>query len=82
MGSRRTKGSSSWPPPIGRESWIPPCCARAVLKSFSSGKNYSETKAAQIDEEVTRIVEKAHQRVRKILSERRTVLDDLAHLLS
>jgi len=51
-------------------------------KSFSPGKNYSEAKAAQIDEEVTRFVEEAHQRVRKILSERRTVLDDLAHLLS
>jgi len=46
------------------------------------GKNYSEAKAAQIDEEVTRFVEEAHQRVRKILSERRTVLDDLAHLFS
>jgi len=33
-------------------------------------------------EEVTRFVEEAHQRVRKILSGRRTVLDDLAHLLS
>jgi cell division protease FtsH len=51
-------------------------------ENFSSGKNYSEVKAAQIDEEVTRFVEEAHQRVRKILSERRTVLDDLAHLLS
>jgi cell division protease FtsH len=50
--------------------------------NFSSGKNYSEAKAAQIDEEVTRFIEEAHQRVRKILSERRTVLDDLAHLLS
>ena len=51
-------------------------------EGFSPGKNYSEAKAAQIDEEVTRFVEEAHQRVRKILSERRTVLDDLAHLLS
>ena len=51
-------------------------------ENFSPGKNYSEAKAAQIDEEVTRFVEEAHQRVRKILSERRTVLDDLAHLLS
>jgi cell division protease FtsH len=51
-------------------------------ESFAPGKNYSEAKAAQIDEEVTRFVEEAHQRVRKILSERRTVLDDLAHLLS
>jgi ATP-dependent Zn protease len=51
-------------------------------ESFAPGKNYSEAKAAQIDEEVTRFVEEAHQRVCKILSERRTVLDDLAHLLS
>jgi cell division protease FtsH len=51
-------------------------------ESFASGKNYSEAKAAQIDEEVTRFVEEAHQRVHKILLERRTVLDDLAHLLS
>ena len=49
---------------------------------FSSGKQYSEAKAAQIDDEVSRIVEEAHQRVRRILSERRTVLDDLARLLS
>jgi cell division protease FtsH len=51
-------------------------------ESFSPGKNYSEAKAAQIDEEVARFVEEAHKRVREILSERRTVLDDLAHLLS
>jgi len=38
--------------------------------------------AAFCDEEVTRLIEEAHQRVRKILSERRNVLDDLAHLLS
>jgi cell division protease FtsH len=41
-----------------------------------------EAKAAQIDDEVARFVDEAHQRVRKILSERRTVLDALAHLLS
>jgi cell division protease FtsH len=51
-------------------------------ENFSPGNNYSEAKAAQIDEEVTRFVEEAHLRVRKILSEQRTVLDDLAHLLS
>jgi cell division protease FtsH len=34
------------------------------------------------DEEVARFVEQAHQRVRKILAERRTILDDLAKLLS
>ena len=51
-------------------------------ESFAPGKTYSEKKAGQIDEEVTRFVEEAHQRVLKILSERRNVLDDLAHLLS
>ena len=50
-------------------------------ESFASGKNYSEAKAAQIDDEVARFVAEAHQRVRNILSERRTVLDDLAHRL-
>jgi cell division protease FtsH len=51
-------------------------------ESFSTGKVYSEAKAAQIDDEVARFVDEAHQRVRQILSERRTVLDALAHLLS
>jgi cell division protease FtsH len=49
---------------------------------FSSGKNYSEAKAAQIDEEVSRFVEEAHERVRNILSARRNVLNELAQLLS
>jgi cell division protease FtsH len=51
-------------------------------ESFAPSKNYSESKAAQIDEEVARFVEEAHQRVHKILSERRSVLDELSHLLS
>jgi cell division protease FtsH len=50
--------------------------------NYTSPKTYSEEKAAQIDEEVARVVEESHQRVRGILSERRPVLDDLAHLLS
>ncbi|MDD2464853.1 MAG: ATP-dependent zinc metalloprotease FtsH [Desulfobulbus sp.] len=50
--------------------------------NFSSGKNYSEAKAAQIDEEVSRLVEESHQRVRTILAKRRTVLDELALLLA
>ena len=51
-------------------------------ESLSAGKNYSEAKAAQIDEEIARFVDEAHQRVRNILSERRTVMNDLAALLS
>jgi cell division protease FtsH len=38
-------------------------------------------KAAQIDEEISRVVEEVHQRVQQVLSERRNVLDSLAHLL-
>jgi cell division protease FtsH len=49
--------------------------------TFSSGKTYSEEKAAQIDEEISKVIEDAHERVREILSQRRKVLDDLAHLL-
>jgi cell division protease FtsH len=51
-------------------------------EGFSAAKTYSEEKAAQIDEEIARFVEEAHQRVRKILTERRIVLDRLARLLS
>ena len=67
---------------LGLVSYERPRQAMFLPESFSSAKNYSEAKAAQIDEEVTRFIDEAHQRVRKILSERRTVLDDLAHLLS
>ena len=67
---------------LGLVSYERPRQAMFLPESLAPGKNYSEAKAAQIDEEVTRFVEEAHQRVRKILSEQRTVLDDLAHLLS
>ena len=53
-----------------------------LTESFAPAKTYSEEKAGQIDEEISRVIEQAHQRVREILSERRNVLDDLAHLLS
>jgi cell division protease FtsH len=49
--------------------------------TFSGGKTYSEARAAQIDEEISKIIEEAHERVREILSQRRKVLDELAHLL-
>ena len=50
-------------------------------QGYSPSKTYSEEKAGQIDEEVARVVEEAHQRVRKILSERLKILNDLAHRL-
>ena len=51
-------------------------------ENYTPNKTYSETKATQIDEEISDVMEQTHQRVRNILSERRKVLDNLAHLLS
>jgi len=67
---------------LGLVSYERPRQAMFLPVGSAPGKNYSEAKAAQIDEEVARFIEEAHQRVRKILSERRTVLDELARLLS
>jgi cell division protease FtsH len=67
---------------LGLVSYERPRQPMFLPDSYSPGKNYSEATAARIDEEVTRFIEEAHQRVRKLLSARRTVLDDLAHLLS
>ena len=51
-------------------------------ENYAPGKTYSETKATQIDEEISRVMEQAQERARNILSERRKVLDDLARLLT
>ncbi len=50
--------------------------------NYSRGNTYSEEKSAQIDGEISRFIDEAHQRVKKILSEKRTILDQLARLLS
>lgn len=50
-------------------------------ESFTPTKTYSEAKAAEIDEEITRVMEEAHRRVRQILSEKRDTLEALAKLL-
>ncbi len=47
-----------------------------------AGQSYSEERAAEIDEEISKVIEEAHQRVKGILSTHRNVLDDLARLLS
>jgi cell division protease FtsH len=67
---------------LGLVAYERPRQSMFLPESLAAGKNYSEAKAAQIDDEITRFIDEAHQRVRKILSERRTVLDDLACLLS
>jgi cell division protease FtsH len=51
-------------------------------EGFTPSKTYSEKKSAQIDDEVSRVINEAHQRVRGILSAQRKVLDELADLLS
>ena len=51
-------------------------------ENYTPNKTYSETMATQIDQEISDVMEQTHQRVRNILSERRKVLDNLAHLLS
>ena len=67
---------------LGLVSYEQPRQSMFLPEGFSSSKNYSEAKAAEIDSEIDRLVEKAHQRVQKILSERRDVLNELAKLLS
>jgi len=67
---------------LGLVTYERPRQSMFLPESFAPGKAYSEEKAGQIDEEVSRFIEEAHQRVRKILSERQTVLNDLARLLS
>ena len=44
-------------------------------------KDYSEQKASAIDAEVEKILERAHEKVRRLLSERRSILDEIAHRL-
>ena len=46
--------------------------------TFSPAQTYSEEKAGQIDQEIARFVEEAHQRVTNLLSGNRNVLDELA----
>jgi cell division protease FtsH len=67
---------------LGPVTYERPRQAMFPTESYSSAKTYSETRATQIDEEISSVMEKAQERVRNILSERRKVLDDLAHLLS
>jgi cell division protease FtsH len=52
------------------------------LEVAGSPRDYSEERAREIDEEIDRILREAHERVRKILEERRGLLEKVArHLL-
>jgi cell division protease FtsH len=67
---------------LGLVTYERPQPARFLPGTFPANKAYSEEKAAQIDEEISQVIEQAHQRVREILSTRRKVLDEVARLLS
>jgi cell division protease FtsH len=67
---------------LGPVTYERPRQAMFLPENYAPGKTYSETKATQIDEEISRVMNEAHERVRNILAERRKVLDDLARLLS
>ncbi len=47
----------------------------------SSGKKYGEGRAAEIDGEVARVMEEAHERVQRIIQENQAVLEQLARRL-
>ncbi|MGE5247741.1 MAG: ATP-dependent zinc metalloprotease FtsH [Verrucomicrobiota bacterium] len=66
---------------LGLVTYERPRQGRFLPESSPANKSYSEAKAAQIDEEVARVVEEAHQRVREILSTRRNVLDEVVQSL-
>jgi len=49
--------------------------------SFGSSRDYSEDTAKQIDEEVKKIVDGTHHKVKTLLTERKEKLEELARLL-
>ncbi|MFI5364314.1 MAG: ATP-dependent zinc metalloprotease FtsH [Candidatus Binatia bacterium] len=51
------------------------------MPTFQRSKEYSEEKAGAIDAEVEKILERAHEKVRRMLIERRSILDEVAHRL-
>ncbi len=50
-------------------------------REFSSEPDYSDELAREIDDEIRRIVESAHQRARAILGQHRDRLDSISHVL-
>ncbi|MDR1015862.1 MAG: ATP-dependent zinc metalloprotease FtsH [Coriobacteriales bacterium] len=50
-------------------------------RDFNSTPDYSEETARMIDEEVARIIQKAHDRAKKVLSARREQMDTMATVL-
>ena len=61
-------------------SW--PSCSQPFLgREFSAEPDYSDEVAREIDDEIRRIVEEAHQTSKDILTERREQLDTISKIL-
>jgi cell division protease FtsH len=67
---------------LGLVTYEHPRQARFLPGNIPQNRTYSEERAAQIDEEISRVIEEARNRAREILSARRDVLDEVALLLS
>ena len=52
-----------------------------LCRDYQSTHSYSEEVASKIDEEVAKLLEKAHETAKKVLSERRDVMDRMVRLL-
>lgn len=52
-----------------------------IPSSLTSGREYSEDTAKQIDEEVKKIIDEAHQKVKEILTSKKDRLEELARFL-
>ena len=52
-----------------------------IGRTMSQGRSYSEAVAAQIDEEVRRVVDEACRRCEELLAERREQLENVAKYL-
>jgi cell division protease FtsH len=63
----RTLGHNQAQPFLGRE--------------FQQEPDYSDEVARQIDDEIRRIIEEAHQRAKDLLSEKRDLLDGISKIL-
>jgi cell division protease FtsH len=67
---------------IGLRTFEPERRSAFIEAPMMSGRrDYSEEKASAIDAEVEKIIERMHDRVRRILTEQRPILDELAHRL-
>jgi len=54
---------------------------RVLARDFMSGSDYSDDTAREIDEEVKVLLDRAYERARRILTEQRDLLDEIAEQL-